>query len=201
MRSTMTDTTREAWLRGFIGAARAVFTKHGLTIPKKVRASIGFPAGGGRGTAIGECWDPSRSGDGYHEIFISPRLDGAMKISDTLTHELIHAALPAGAGHGRLFSQAARALGLQGKPTATYGGDNWRAWAAPIVKSLGPIPAAPLDIGEKPATSQTRLIRAECAECGFLFRTTRMWIDAVGALRCPDPGCGGAVTTGGAKNG
>jgi hypothetical protein len=34
----------------------------------------------------------------------------------------------------------------------------------------------------------TRLIKCECAECGYLARVTRLWLDTKGAPQCPEHG-------------
>lgn len=191
--------TREEWLNAFIDASRPVFEKAGAKLPVKVRASIGFPSKGRRSNCIGECWSDTNSADGTYEIFLRPSLDGANRIADVLTHELIHAAHGIKEGHGRTFKRTMTALGLIGKATATLAGEGWYAWALPIIESLGALPAAKLDdswltVDKK---QKTRLIKCECTSCGFIMRTTATWLNSAAYIRCPDPDCGSSMNVGG----
>lgn len=192
----MSKSTREQWLNRFVAAARPVFEAAGYPIPVEVRVSVGFPSAGARGKSIGECWSKSASKDGHFEIFIHPTLGESARIADVLTHELVHAAVGLEAKHGPKFGACARALGLEGKLTATVAGPRWHAWADKVLKRLGPIPHASLSgrSSAKPKQS-TRLLKCECQDCGFTFRATRKWVESAGAgLRCPDFTCEGVVT-------
>ena len=184
--------TREAWLNAFAREAAPHFEEAGFPLPPNVRISIGFPSAGAKGKAIGECWSSVASRDGHFEIFLKPTLETDSRIADVLTHELVHAAVGLEHKHDRVFKRCATALGLEGKMTATVAGDQWRAWAEPVLAKLGPMPGAPLanmTTGKKKQT--TRLIKCECDTCGFVFRATRQWI--LDAMRCPDPDCDGKV--------
>ena len=185
--------TREEWLQRFTEAARPMFKKAGHPLPKKVRTSVGFPSRGIRAKAIGECWFASAAGDNVSEIFIRPSLqDDTSRIADILTHELCHAALPEGEGHGKLFKHLATSLGLTGKMTATTAGPAWHEWADPIVKQLGRFPGAKLDGvlsgGKKKQT--TRMLKLVCTECDWTCRTTQVHIHA--EMSCPTD-CGGRL--------
>ncbi len=189
--------TREEWMQRFVEASRPHFKKAGSPLPKKVRCSIGFPSKGSRSTTIGECWQTSASADAVHEIFIRPSLQSdSSRIADVLTHELCHAALPAGVGHGKPFKLLATSLGLTGKMTATVAGTSWHAWADPILKELGKLPGARLGNdqllgGKKKQT--TRMIKLTCDGCGWTCRTTRSHIDGHGLLNCPVDECDGFI--------
>ena len=131
------------------------------------------------------------------EIFIRPSLqDDGSRIADVLTHELCHAALGHGEGHGKNFKYLATSLGLTGKMTATIAGEGWHAWADPIVKELGKFPGAKLEGvlagGKKKQT--TRMIKLVCNECGWSCRTTRSHIHEDIVLNCPTS-CGGELVT------
>ncbi len=185
--------TREEWLMRFIEASRPHFKAAGTKLPKKVRCSVGFPSKGARSTTIGECWYASACGDGVSEIYIRPSLqDDGSRIADVVTHELCHAALPEGVGHGKPFKLLATSLGLTGKMTATTAGPGWHAWADPIVKELGKFPGAKLggtlEGGKKKQT--TRMLKLTCDGCGWACRTTASHIhDEMG---CPLD-CGGML--------
>lgn len=189
--------TREDWLNAFTREARPIFRKAGFPIPKKVRAVVGFTSHGSKGKRIGECWDSKCSGDDTFEIFITPAIGDPSRIADIHTHELIHAAVGLECGHKGDFVKCMKALGLIGKPTATVAGPDWDAWAKPIIKKLGKLPHAALQSGGSGQKKQnTRMLKCECQDCGFTFRTTAKWIEAAPILRCPDHLCGGDVEVG-----
>lgn len=189
--------TREEWMQAFIKEARPVFRKAGKAIPRKVRAACGFSSKGARSNRIGECWTDSVSKDGTFEIFIVPGIADASRVADILTHELIHAAVGIEAGHKKPFVDMMKKLGLEGKPTATVAGAGWHEWADPIVKKLGKYPHAALDGGQGGAKKQTtRMLKCECNQCGFIFRTTAKWIEDTPFLQCPNADCGGDINVG-----
>ncbi|MEN9419839.1 MAG: hypothetical protein RI988_3460 [Pseudomonadota bacterium] len=183
---TIQHTTREGWLHAFAEAARPRFIEAGHPLPETLRIGIGWGSGGARSRAIGECYYGAASADGVRAIIITPGagMDDAARAADVLTHELAHAALPEGVGHKAPFKRLVTALGLEGKATATVAGDAWRAWALPIIESLGPYPHAALSAGSTGKKKQnTRMLKAECSECGYTVRVTRKWLD-VGSPRC-----------------
>lgn len=186
--------TREAWLQGFIEAARPAFNATGASIPRNTRVAVGFTSAGKRGTRIGECWTDQASDDGHFEIFITPSQGDASRIADILTHELIHASVGLEAKHGPEFKAIATALGLEGKMKATTASDRWRAWAEPILEALGPIPHASLHSGLSTGRpkQKTALLKLECGHCGWLARVTLKHIDPYDFLSCPT-GCGGQL--------
>jgi hypothetical protein len=192
--------TREEWLNRFTEMARPMFKKAGHPLPKKVRCSVGFPSKGLRSKTIGECWYASAASDKVSEIFIRPSLQSeTSRVADVLTHELCHAALPEGEGHGKLFRQLATGLGLTGKMTATKAGPAWHEWADPIIKQLGKFPAASLGEmelqgGKKKQT--TRMIKLVCTECEWTCRTSSKHIND--DMNCPlsfSHGCDGRLVS------
>lgn len=188
-------TTREDWLNAFMQLALPVFESVGSPIPDNVRVSVGFPSHGMRGKAIGQCFSDAVSRDGHFEIFIHPNLQGDTSyVASTLTHELVHAAVGLKAGHGVVFKRCAVALGLGGKMTATVATAAWHDWADDILKQIGDMPGASLDVYAQKKKQTTRMIKFECGECGFTLRTSAKWADA--CQRCPDPECGGAMQEG-----
>jgi hypothetical protein len=102
---------------------------------------------------------------------------------------VIHAAVGVKCGHKGQFRAMALALGLEGKMTATTEGDAFRRLAQPILDGLGPYPHAELHAmssGHKKKV--TYLIKCECAQRGYVARTTRQWIDDRGPPHCPAHG-------------
>lgn len=185
-----THTDREAWLNAAALAYAPWFQDQGYPLPA-YRVTCGFPAVSARPSAsgkshrIGECWSPKASADGTTEVMISPVTDEPMKILGILFHELVHAAVGVDAGHKGPFKRVALAGGLEGKMTATTEGPTFIARAMPILEGLGPYPHARLDASKSGRKKQgTRLIKCECATCGYTVRTTAKWI-AVGLPICP----------------
>lgn len=192
--------TREQWLLAFTRAAHDEFTKAGAPLKDiAIRVSVGFPSKGARSNVIGECWHAAASEDKAREVFIRPSLQSdVVEIAGVLTHELIHAALPDGEGHGKLFGKAARGLGLEGKLTSTSVGAAWHAWADPIIADLGPFPGAKLGTDGIVAGGKkkqgTRMLKVFCPECGWHFRTSQQNIDQITDHTCL--ACGeGQLTT------
>jgi len=171
--------TREEYLAAFLAAARPVFATAGFPLPATIRIGVGWTSKGSKAKAIGECWANVCSADGTWEVIMSPALSDAARVCDVLTHELIHAAVGLECGHKGAFGKAMRALGLEGKATATVAGDGWRALFGDIVASLGDYPHARLDgaIGSGPKKQSTRMLKAECA-CGYTVRLARKWAEA-----------------------
>jgi hypothetical protein len=113
--------TREDWLIKAVDAFGPMFKLNKLEIPP-VKVSCGFPSKGALSKtrrSLGECWHSTCTMDGTKHIFVTPILGDAEKVLAVLTHELIHAALPDGEKHGPKFKAAMKAIGLEGKPSAT----------------------------------------------------------------------------------
>ncbi len=115
---------REAWLEQAASFLRGYMEQHGLLLDKLPRVSTGFPSRGGLSRVIGQCFSPKACADGKAQIFISPRIADSVEVLGILLHELIHAAIGCEERHGKKFSQAARKVGLVGKPTATTVGES-----------------------------------------------------------------------------
>lgn len=205
----VTYKTREEWLHAATKLLqKGAFTRANLTIPE-VQIACGWPSSRGLGTkkrALGECWDKKCSADKKPQIFLSPWLDNElhcqkppspttgdfMGVLPTLAHELVHAVVGNDAKHGKVFGKAARGIGLEGKLTSTHAGAQLAIECEEIMKLLGHYPNAainPLErnVGKK---QTTRMVKCVCEreDCGFTVRTTRKWLDDVGAPHCPKHG-------------
>lgn len=196
-KNTSVSVDREAWLNKAVDELRPIFEEYGYAIPP-VRVSVGFPSRGAvsrRKLAVGQCWDKVTSADGVAQIFISPLLDlvvdpaqkeGAAGVLDTLVHECVHAVVGSKAGHGAVFGKCARAVGLQGKLTSGFAGQALVGRLDTVAKKLGPYPHAKLTPSLKESKKQgTRMIKCECGDCGYTVRTTKKWLEDVGAPWCP----------------
>lgn len=173
---------REQWLHHLTDTFRPRFKKAGLTLPKHLQISVGFPsklALSAHKRRIGECWQLTTG-----HIFISPVHDSAHEAASTLLHELVHAALPRGTGHKAPFVRACTALGLtDGKPTSLGAGPDLMAELKRIAKKT-PFKHRPLSAVSMPKAQATRLLKAACPECDYTVRVTRTWLE-MGAPICP----------------
>jgi predicted Zn-ribbon and HTH transcriptional regulator len=180
--------TREEWLNKATDKLRPLFEAAGYKVPANVRNTCGFPsksALANKKQRIGECWSDSASEGKVFEIFISPVLAKELTVLETLAHELVHATVGLEAKHGSKFSKCAKAIGLEGKMTATTAGKELREKLSDLAKAIGPYPHKRLHgmtSGEK--KQGTRLIKCECKTCGYTVRTTRSWLE-FGAPICP----------------
>lgn len=186
----MTDSTnkgnREAWLEAAVLAMTAHFSSRGYDIPD-VRVACGFPSRSATSNSkrrIGECWATVAAADRRAQIFISPVLEQTDDVLATLVHEVVHAVVGTEAGHKAPFKKCALAVGLEGKMTSTHAGEALKATFASWLKILGPYPHAGLSVMGRVKQS-TRLVKCECAECGYTVRTTAKWLDSAGAPLCP----------------
>jgi hypothetical protein len=179
---------REAWLHAVTERLRPIFASHGATIPDNIRLTCGFPsvrAFSAKQQRLGECWSGGASKDGHVEIMISPVLDDPMRVAGVLAHELIHAT--GRRGHKGPFATLARAIGLEGKMTATSEGEAFKQAVAPILEAVGPYPHAELSKRQRKKQG-TRLLKLQCPTCLYTVRITRKWLDEVGAPACPTHG-------------
>lgn len=184
---------REVWLqqasteiiRRFGDVFAAQFGEEGAEHLAKVRVSTGFPSVRGvTGRVIGECWRAEASADGSHHIFISPLLEEPVKVVSTLAHELVHAADNGVNKHKGAFTKAVRGMGLEGKPTATFAGEDFTAWAHELIAEIGEYP----HVGLKPMVTskpqKTYMVKVTCPGCGCIVRMTQKWLDEAGAPFC-----------------
>lgn len=110
--------TREEWLNKAIVVLDETFFKiETMSFKTPLRVSVGWCSGK---KAIGECWSHEVSSDNTTEMFISPALDNPIEVLATLLHEMIHAHLGNGKGHGKEFKTIVKKFGLAGRVTATY---------------------------------------------------------------------------------
>jgi hypothetical protein len=181
---------REAWLHAVTEQLRPIFAAHGANIPENIRLTCGFPSIGAfaaKQQRLGECWASAASRDGHIEIMVSPVLDDPMRVAGVLAHELVHATVGTKCGHRGPFAALARAIGLEGKMTATTEGEAFKQAVAPILEAVGPYPHAELSKSQRPKQG-TRLLKLQCPTCPYTVRITRKWLDEVGAPACPSHG-------------
>lgn len=186
--------TREEWLVEGVEAMRSIFAQVGEEIPA-VQVSVGWPGGNGRkNSVIGQCWHKDASASGIAQIFVSPVLDDAARVLDVLAHEIVHAIDENASGHKGRFAKIAKAIGLEGKMTATVAGEGLAECLKAIAADLGDYPhGALINPGagaDGPKKQGTRMLKVVCTagdegEDVYVVRMTRKWLDAVGAPTCP----------------
>jgi hypothetical protein len=153
-------------------------------IPERVRVSLGWPKGGSGTEKLGQCFSPKVSGDEFHEIFISPKLEDPVRLIGVSAHELVHATVGTEAGHRAPFRRVAVAVGLTGPMRATEESEEFAAWVRDhVLPIIGSYPASAITAPEK-TRSVNRRIKCECPRCGMLVMTTRQWLEKVGAPDC-----------------
>lgn len=200
---------RESWLIAAVDKFTATFKKAGAEIPP-IQVACGWPserALSKKHVTLGTCWDRTCSSDGKAQLFISPRIDNelhftnppkwdsenpsiegdCMGVLPTLAHEIVHAVLGNEAGHGKEFGKLARGIGLEGKLTSTHAGEALAKECADIARILGPYPHGRIDPSSKKTGKKkqgTRMLKCECADCGYTVRLAKKWAD-VGLPSCP----------------
>jgi hypothetical protein len=157
--------TRESWLEAAVKELAPIFTKAGHTIPA-CRVSCGFASTGARSGHIGQCWSTKSSKDGVNQIFISPALEDAVEVLDTLVHELVHAVDDCKHKHGKEFKKIATSLGMVGPMRSAGAGPVLKEKLKELATKLGAYPHARLSVPRKAAARSPRP-RAKCSKCGF----------------------------------
>jgi hypothetical protein len=185
---------REDWLTECITLLRPDFESVGFPFPAKIRASCSWPSKSGlaqKKRRIGEAWSAKNSGDDTFEVFISPVLKDPLEVAAVVVHELTHCAVGLEDGHRGQFPKCARAVGLEGKMTATVAGENLKTRLQVITDQIGSYLHAELKHSNASPKQSTRMLKVTCEECGCVVRMTRKWLDEVGPPTCA---CGGKMT-------
>jgi hypothetical protein len=186
---------REEWLCECIQQLRPDFEQVGNALPQKIRASCSWPSKSGlanKKRRIGEAWSAKNSADQSCEVFISPVLKDPLEVAATLVHELVHCAVGVEEGHKGKFPRLAKALGLEGKMTATAAGETLKTRLKEVTAAVGPYPHAELTHSNATKKQSCRLLKVACTNegCGCVVRITRKWLDEVGPPTC---GCGSVM--------
>lgn len=174
--------TREEWLNKATDALRPLFKEAGEPLPKKIRASVGWPGGRGpKRNVVGQCWQAESVSDSTPAVFISPVLKDPVQVLVTMTHELVHA--KGKRGHRSEFSALAKKVGLVAPWKSTPASDELTAKLKKIAKELGPYDHGTIAQSAFKVQS-TRLLKVQCPKEGYVARITRKWID-YGLPTCP----------------
>ncbi len=184
---------REAWLTEMARLIEPLFGGMRNAI-KPYRVTCGFPskcATSPKARRIGECHGAKASGDGVHELFISPTLEEVVDVGGTVAHELIHVAAGLEAAHGRKFVAMGNRIGLtQGKATSLSPGKDMADTIRKFGEKLGPYPHKALSVSSKPKGAPTTE-KLVCTECECSITISFKWLTEAGFPTC---GCGGEMT-------
>lgn len=179
---------REDWLAAAVERLRPVFERKGFPLPAALHVSCGFPSRGAlsrKSQVIGQCWHGVDAADGLAQVFVSPVVADTLEVLGVLVHELGHAALGPKVGHKGRFIAFCKALYLEGKPTHTLAGEEFKRYILPLVAPLGNYPHAALTPTTAERKQSTRLLKVECPACGYVCRVTAKWLLDAGAPVCP----------------
>ncbi len=179
----MIHTTRESWLQDAASRLNTLIDAAGTTPAVNVRVSCGWPARGALAKVkrrVGECWPGEHNTDHRGHVFVSPCVDKPLEVLAILLHELIHAALPAKAKHGKGFAKVCAKVGLEGKPTSTVAGAALATRLhADIIPSLGDYPHVAIDATVlKKQSTRMRLYECQCVPTPVTVRTASDSLDA-----------------------
>ena len=181
--------TREEWLNVVLHkhVAKLLKDKAGVALPKDCKVSVGFPGGGSARKRIGEAWPRQRSSLKVNEIFLNPSMKDVDRLLDVLVHEACHASDDCASGHRGHFMRVAKAVGLEGKMTATVAGPELAGWIVGVRAAMPAFNYGSLDLsGRKKQT--VRMQKHEHVECGAIWRAAAKWGDSI---CCPF--CGGSM--------
>ena len=159
------------------------------------RISVGFPKHSRGGKAIAVCFAKEASSDGVNELFINPEIDNPIEVLGSVAHELIHAVDNLASGHKGFFARVARKIGLEGKLTETYAGEDLAGVLESYSGLLGKFPHAKMQMDKGHKKDSTRQKKVECTEkmdCGFIFRTSASQLAKM-PLDAACPCCGHAL--------
>jgi hypothetical protein len=169
---------REAWLMAATERLIGRILDEGGVRPTNLRVSCGWPSrkalltASSKSRTLGQAWAPQASEDKTREIFITPALADEVRVMDVLLHELIHVCLPVEVGHKHPFPSIAKAVGLEGKPTATVASEELVEELRVIAHELGRYPHEKLDV--EPGTKKPgRMVKGSCPDCGNIFYGSR----------------------------
>jgi len=151
-----------------------------------------------KGRVMGTCWNKDASADSEtFNIFITASLGAhdSSRVLDILIHEMAHAYDGNQNGHNAPFAKICTAVGLMGGPTkkskssftATVATPELKEHLTEIIETIGEFPHAALNPAESGKTTQTNrqlLMLCTNVTCGFKFRTSQKWLDAMQSPQC-----------------
>jgi hypothetical protein len=182
---------RESWLNHMTEEyIRPMFQAKGYTIPEGIKYSCSFSTKGAfkrkgqKRFVAGQCISNQDKAGNHRnfEIVIVPNESNSIEVLDTLIHELCHATVGLNEGHGSVFENCSKAVGLEGKPTSTNATEALKVLLAQWVAEAGEYPHESLQVNMR--KQSTRLYKCECGICGYKMRISRTWL-ALATPKCP----------------
>ena len=178
---------REEWLNKMAHHLYKLFRDKGYKdIPEKIRFSCSLPSKGAfaKNQVLGECWSCDASDDCTFEIMISHVIAESVRSADVLAHELVHVIVGIEHSHKKPFRDCAVAIGLEGKMTATYAGENLTAYIKEYVKEIGEYPHASLNKPSDEKKQSTRQLKLVCKNDHpeYLVRMSKKTLDIAAPL-------------------
>lgn len=189
----MSSIIRHNWIEQSLLEFRAHFASCGYTVPDNVRVSVGFTKGGHAGKkALGVCYSPIASADGFYELFIFPEVGArgeelidkasTINILETVAHELVHATVGNEHGHRGNFIVCAAAVGFVKPWRYTPAGDKIMQIIEQIIGKQGLFPAGAIKLPKKQGKS---LVKCQCEGCDYVAYITAKQLEKHGTPVCP----------------
>ena len=152
-KTTAKEKTREQWLEQAVRAMdKAILRPAGYAMPELWKITCGFARSSGH-KAIGQCWPPERASDKKTtHLMVCPTLgEDAVRVLDIVLHEMGHAAVGCEHQHKKPFRDFVKAVGLDGKVTATIAtaGGELHGKLSKIAERLGAYPHPAIKPGPK----------------------------------------------------
>lgn len=178
--------TREGWMLAAAARMRElVFTTEDVDfVVPEFRVSVGWPKGKRSTTnVIGECFNTANFEDKVPQIYISPILEDPLEILGCLAHEMIHALDDCQNGHRGHFAYVFKRIGMVGKKTQCEIGEDLKLVMKTIIEELGEYPHSKMGRGSGkksgPKKQASRMFKVKCpnADCGYVVRASRMWME------------------------
>ena len=179
-----------------------VFRPHGFKVPKNIRINVSQlrTANKTHGhTTLGLCYPthytagknkPKKEVVNIIQMNIATTgKNNSVDVLDTLAHELIHAIDDNKSGHkkGGAFDKMARTIGLEGKLTSTYAGEELKGRLNGIIKTIGKFPLQEVNLeGLRRDTNRNLKVRCYGTEndCDHGFNTNRLRIEQMTSRKC-----------------
>lgn len=136
-----------------------------VRLPEQFFVSVMEPAG----KVIGRAYPPSQDS---HHMFVSATLEDPVQVLATLLHEMIHLAVGTEHGHKKPFATPARAVGLEGKLTATVPGEELSEYLKKLDEELAGYPHRPLIRKTKSVKRTGRVKLVSTEEPGYSLYIT-----------------------------
>ena len=182
-------TTREDWLMAAVNELRPIFDLIDKPLPKRIRASCGYPLHYKRNRRLADAHASADSADASMEIFIAPSVSDPVEVFSALLSQLCRSGSGAWS-YGTPYAAIATEVGLE--PSDWSATDLWKsvkgnagfsAMYGEMIEGLGAYPHASLAINEK-KTQSTRMLKAYCPACAYTVRLTSKWA-LIGLPICP----------------